>query len=259
MLAGDKRMTQIISDEIILNYINNRKTAETENISMVFNISESTVKRALTRLEKSNRIIRYKGGAIAQFQGKTGYDFRAGSYMVEKDSIAKEAARYIKNGSSIILLGGTTLCGVCPYIYDMKLNVITNSLSVVDRLKGAAYIKIIVLGGIYNHDEYELYGDVTARGLHIMYADILFASCVGCSPEVGFMTDLIESIGFYQLCMKNARQKFILADSSKMGRSGLAIFANVSDVDYLITDGGISREYERSFNDNGVCVVRAAR
>ena len=250
-------MIQYIADEKIDEYIKKLGMASVNEIRSAFEISESTVRRTLARLERTGHIRRYKGGAIALNHKPTEFEQRLHCCATEKDAIARKATECIKDDSSIILLGGTTISAMCPYLCNKNLTVITNSLAVVDALKKASGVKLVMLGGIYHQEEYELVGDVTAMGLQVIYADILFTGCTGFSPEIGFMTNEINSISFYNLCMKNADKTYVLADSSKAQKSSMAIFAPSDRVDSIITDSGLSKETRAAFVDLGIDVIIA--
>ena len=249
-------MTQLVSDEAVYNYIKKMSGATIQDVSANFDISESTVRRTMVRLDEMGWLRRFRGGAVAlPVQNRvTAYEKRLRSNNAKKEAIARKAAENIKDGSSVILLGGTTVSSMCAYLQGRQLNVITNSLAVIDQLKGAPGIKLIVLGGAYNHEEYEFVGNMTSQGLRFMYADGLYLSCVGFSPEVGFMTNHIDIVEFYRLCMKNADKTFVLADSSKLKRKGIAVFGEAKEVDFLISDKELSEEAVDLFNAKQVRV-----
>jgi len=255
--GGDAYMTQLIDDDKIYEFIKKRINTSIGDICIAFEISESTVRRAFVRLEQAGHIRRYRGGAVAIPAKTTIYDRRLQDFFIEKDTIAQKAAESIDDGSSVILLGGTTVNAICPYLHGKNLSVITNSLTVIDQLKGSPGLQLIMLGGMYDHEEYEFVGDITTMGVQIMYADSLFIGCVGFSPEVGFMTNHIDSIGFYKLCMKSANKSYVLADSSKASRSGIAIFASINEISHIITDNGILPEIATSLSELGVGVIIA--
>ena len=254
-------MRQIVNDEAVYNYIKKMSAATIQDVSENFNISASTVRRTMTRLDKKGWLRRFNGGAVAlpmQLE-VTAYDQRLRKNNAKKVAIAQKASENIINGSSIILLGGTTVSSMCTYLKGKQLNVITNSLAVIDQLKGAPGIKLIVLGGSYSHEEYELVGNMTSQGLRFMYADRLYLSCFGFSPEIGFMTNHIDIVEFYRLCIKNADKTYMLADSSKLKNNGIAVFGEVGEVDFFISDEDLPGEAVKMLNERGVSVelVRA--
>ena len=245
-------MGRLINDEAIYQYVNKQSSVTSDSVGAAFGLSESTVRRALSRLEKAGKLKRFRGGAIALPAKVTEYDRRLEHFAAEKQAIARRAASYVNEGNTIIMLGGTTVSRMCPYLQDKSINVITNSLAVVDQLKNLTHINLIMLGGVYSHEECEFLGNMTTMGLRIMRADSSFVGCAGFSPDLGFVTNDINSVEFYKVCMKNADKTFMLADSSKAQCTGLAIFADPDEINCLITDEGFPPE---GFNDLNVDIV----
>ena len=55
--------------------------------------------------------------------------------------------------------------------------------------------------------------------------------------------------------LRSAQQRFVLLDSSKVGRVGLTTFATLDDVHYVATDQGVDRETVNQVRMRGTHVV----
>ena len=67
-------------------------------------------------------------------------------------------------------------------------------------------------------------------------ADIMFFSCHGLSME-GMMSDpSVEEANLRQVMFTKSRQKFLLCDSSKIGKTYFYDMGNVSELDGIISD-----------------------
>ena len=248
-------MATYVSDQELSIYIKKTNQITLNGICSDFNVSVSTARRILVRMEAQGLVHRYRGGAIPAPPKQTKYDMRLEKNAEAKDRIARKAAESVADGSNILLMGGTTIGKMCPYLHDKSIGVITNSLTVVEQLKDAPNIRLVMLGGIYNRDEAMFINNVTSAGYRIIYADSLFISCRALSADVGYMTDNINAIDFYRLYMKNAGRTVVLADSTKFQSSGIAIFASLNEVDCLITDAQLSEEDANVFAEHGVIVT----
>jgi DeoR family fructose operon transcriptional repressor len=233
-------MVQLVDDTILADYIKVSGKASIYAICRHFNISESTARRSLDRLGKKGQITRFHGGALWTRQQFTQFDKRLNDSMEEKILIGKKAASHIKEGSSVFLLGGTTVAAMCPWLRNKKITLITNSLAVFDQLKDVPDISMVLLGGSYKREECECYGGITNNGLKMMHTDYLFMSCIGFSLNIGYTTNTFDSIEFYRLCMSNTDNIVMLADSKKAGVAGLAVYAKIEEVHTFISDAGIS-------------------
>jgi DeoR/GlpR family transcriptional regulator of sugar metabolism len=241
----------------VLELINTKKSLSTAEIRRALGYSESTVRRILNRLDKSGRIKRYHGGgnSIELQKSPENIKIRFDQNSQEKDRIAKAAVFQFKEGSTVVLLGGTTVYNMCKYMRGMRITVITNSIIVFDELRNEPKIQIILLGGKYNMEEMETRGVLTNNNLKILRANCLFMGVNKFHPHIGFMTTDIESVELYQLCLEASDRRYILADSDKLGESASAVVAGCDMVDCLITDKKLPAETRNEFNAKGVEVI----
>ena len=57
--------------------------------------------------------------------------------------------------------------------------------------------------------------------------------------------------------VSQAGRRIVLADSSKAGLAQLVTFAELDEIDILVTDSALSGSYAQLFEDNGIEVVLA--
>jgi DeoR/GlpR family transcriptional regulator of sugar metabolism len=244
-------------ERYVLDFINTKKTASNTVICEALGYSESTIRRILKKLDNKNLIKRYHGGGHSLEIHKTppGIKKRFDQQKREKDRIAKTAVSHFKNGSTVVLLGGTTVYNMCKYMHGMRIIVITNSIIVFDELRNDPRIKIILLGGQYNDEEMETRGVLTHNNLKMLRANCLFMGANKFHPDIGFMTTDIESVELYQLCLEASATRFILADSTKLGEDASAVIATCDMIDFLITDNRLPLEARSAFDKKNVSVI----
>ena len=243
----------------ILEYIDIAKVVSVEELSQKLSISLSTVRRILEKLDQRKMIVRFHGGATAVFESRkcTALSLRYDRHKAEKELIAQKAVKQIQEGSTIIMLGGTTVYTMCKFLKRRKLRVITNSLIVLDALRDENSLELIILGGIYNADESEMRGSLTISTLQLLGADALFSGATAFDSNRGFLTSRIDSIELYSRCFQVSKKVYMLADSSKYAQTDVAVTAKVDDVDFLITDNGLPVEARNAFVKKGVQVLIA--
>ncbi|MCL2461775.1 MAG: DeoR/GlpR family DNA-binding transcription regulator [Defluviitaleaceae bacterium] len=244
-------------DTEILNYINANKLVYTEKMSQSLGMSESTVRRALGRLSQKRKIVRFHGGAsvVSEIELYSSLYARFEMHIKEKEEIAQKAAGMIKYGSSVIMLGGTTVACMCKYIANKGLTVITNSILVLDQLKQDKNTKVIVLGGEYNHEEAEMNDSLTINSLQYLSSDYLFTSAMAFDDERGFLTAHVNSINFYRQCFASTQKVFMLIDSSKYQQQNIAVIARFDDIDCLICDNSLPQSARDKLTQKGVNLI----
>ncbi|MDD4582813.1 MAG: DeoR/GlpR family DNA-binding transcription regulator [Eubacteriales bacterium] len=238
----------------ILQFIDEQGHATTIELSRAFGIGESTARRTLARLESEGLIERYHGGALS-LRGKQSLVYsRMRQHSEVKKKIGQAASRIIPEGSTILLLGGTTIQAICPYIREKHLTVITTNMLVFDELKDCANINLILLGGVYDHQEAELSGNLPGMNMTHMRSDYLFMGAYSFDEKHGFVVANFLN-QFYHRCMEASDKVCLLIDSSKYKSGGTTIAAAPEMVDYLFTDSELAESAKKSFTMQGVQVI----
>jgi len=245
----------MIKKQELLDFINEKKHVSIADICETFKISESTARRLITYYVQKGRIGRYHGGAFSlELDKKTDALARIEVHAGKKLNIAKAAATIIQENSTIIILSGSTVSYLCRFIRDKKITVITNSLLVLDELKNCPNITMILLGGLYNHEESEVGGVLSNSGLSYLRADCLFMGASGFDEKSGFINKNL-SVELYHTCINLCSECCVLVDSSKYNCGGTSIAAAPEQVKYLFTDSDLPAEAVTQFQKKSVIVV----
>ncbi|MDS6633154.1 DeoR/GlpR family DNA-binding transcription regulator [Klebsiella michiganensis] len=135
---------------------------------------------------------------------------------------------------------GTTPLALAHFIFDKKIMVITNSIPVVNLLKGRKNIKLIVAPGEYEDASQGMVSFSTADFFRHIHADKVFLSTQGVNDLGELTVPEMTDAHVKQALMRAGRQKILLADSSKFGQTFLAGHARLADLDLVISQTGLS-------------------
>jgi DeoR family fructose operon transcriptional repressor len=100
-------------------------------------------------------------------------------------------------------------------------------------------------------------GDDTVAALHVLRTDVAFVGSNGLTLDHGFSTPDHSEAAAKRAMVRAGRRVVVLADSSKLGRENTVRFAELDDVDVLVTDPGISDPDVNAFEQRGIEVVVA--
>jgi len=120
--------------------------------------------------------------------------------------------------------------------------VVTNSVHILAELRFAKDLNLILLGGTYRPGDYALSGPLTEKNLETFRARLAFLGADGITSENGVTTNDMYTAEVTKLMMAHAGTSILVADHTKIGRSGSIRYAEVEDFDLLITDDGIPAE-----------------
>lgn len=225
----------------LLDYVQRHGGAKVSTISRELFLSESTVRRALASLEAQGKLHRYHGGAsVLDPAAQSFIKQRQVSHLAEKEAIGKLAASFVKEGMTLLLMGGTSVHAICPFLKGKRLTVITSSLPVINDLAWEEQMQVILLGGVLNPTEMEVRGGLMQLTLERLRADIMFIGTTGLHPIHGLMTDDPNGVETYTTCMHISDQVFVLADHTKCENYwGTTVLCGLPEVTCLITDDGM--------------------
>ena len=227
------------------------------DLSSKLKVSAVTIRKDLDLLEEKKLLYRTHGGAILADP------YIATRKVSEKEKLRPEVKRRIglkavellSPQDALIIASGTTVQAFARCIENMKLTVITSAMNVAMELLDKPDIEIIQLGGIIRHSSASAVSEYAIRMLDNFSCSKLFLGVDGIDPEYGLSTTHIQEACLNQAMIAAATKTIVLADSSKFGRRGFSKICNMSDIDWVITDSGISPKMLEAIEERGVKVT----
>jgi len=222
----------------ITEMIKNGKSVRVSELAKQFGVSESTIRRDLADLETIGMIKRTHGGAVDNFVTSFEPSFaeKEDKYAKEKEYIGKLAASFIKDGDTIILDSGTTTKYIVPNITAKNVTIITNSLNIAYELSNNSNFEVIVTGGLLRTRTQALVGDIAQGTLRQFRVDKAFIGANGVSLRFGVTTPNVVEAATKRAMMENAKEIFLVIDSSKFDQVSFALICPVNTIDYIVTD-----------------------
>lgn len=227
----------------ILEMLLKRKKITVKEVANELYVSEPSVRRDFTSLEKQNLIKRVHGGAIIDESGlsknKIPFIIRELEESSSKLVIAKRAAELVCDNDVIFLDASTSAYSIIPFLYDKRnITVVTNGVKALSRL--AEYeINTISTGGKLIYSCFALVGEEAYKTVEAFNADIAFFSCRGLSDD-GFLTDMSEEENNVRKRMiKNSKKSFLLCTDDKIGKKYYHNLCRESELNGVITKDGI--------------------
>ena len=235
MLVDERRQT-------ILQVIEKKGFVTLSQLMELVGASDSTIRRDLEVLDGNGQIRRTRGGATYVGESLTSFDVRRTKARKQKERIAEAAAALVQTGETVILDGGTTTVEVARELAGRSLQVVTNSIPIVNALVNSPETELIVIGGFLYPKTGVNLGPLAVEALKSIHARRLFISVGGITANSLFNSNalLVET---ERQMIEAADEVIVVSDSSKLGHSALAQLCPLETVDRLITDAGITDEW----------------
>lgn len=230
-----------------------------EQLADWLDVTASTIRRDLARLTSAGVITRTYGGAtlVSAHHAEPSLRQRASVFRAEKDAIGSWAAGQIRDGETVMLDAGTTAGHVAHHVRRREdITVITNGLTSILELAAADNIEVLVLGGSLRHISQGLVGPLADLTVSRLSADRVFLGADGIVADRGICEASIVQTRTKENMAARGRHVYVLADSSKIGRSPFDAWAPLERPYTLVTDDGVSDDQLAPFREiPGVDIV----
>ena len=230
--------------EQILQLLKENSKLLVSELCVHFNVSPATIRNDLRDLEADGKLKRTHGGAIPV--GKASFELNSQqkevSHKNEKQRIAQMAASLIEDGDTIALDTGTTTQELARLIIDKRnLSIVTNDLIIASYMENNSTANVILIGGTVRKGFHCTIGPSAQLQLAEYNVDKVFMAANGISLEKGITTPGIDMAEVKKTMMSIAARVIFLSDSSKFGRVSFVKFANLGDIDVIVTDEGVGK------------------
>lgn len=238
--------------------LRDRRVVRVDDLGRQLDVSPATVRRDLLALERDGVVRRVHGGAVsaAGRLEEPPFDDKESIAPEEKRRIARAALAFVHPGDTIYLDGGSTLLELARLLRDRpQITVVTNSLRAAQELGGGGP-RLILIGGELRRRSQTLVGPLTRLTLAELHVDKAFMGTIGLSVREGLTTTDAGEAYTKSLVMEQAREVYLLADSSKVGKVSFARAGRLDKVRALITDRSVDRAFVRGLDRLGIRVER---
>ncbi|MFI0239797.1 DeoR/GlpR family DNA-binding transcription regulator [Streptomyces sp. NPDC016845] len=229
------------------------------SLAELFQVTAETVRRDLKALDRAGLVRRVHGGAIPA--GRLDFEpdlaERESTAADEKDRIARAALAELPAEGSVILDAGSTVARLAAALpLESELTAVTHSLPTAARLADHPGIQLHLIGGRVRHRTRAAVDAWALRAYGEIRADVVFLAANGFSAAAGLTTPDLAEAAVKRAAVAAARRVVLLADSGKSGQEHFARFADLSQVDLLITDRGLADEDAAEIEAGGTEVLR---
>jgi DeoR/GlpR family transcriptional regulator of sugar metabolism len=225
-----------------------------------FGVSGMTIRRDLQALAEEGKIVRTHGGAVATQQVSFEFQFlsRVKENEPAKHAIATAAAELVGEGESVMLDSGTTTLALAQQLRQRQsLTVITTSLPIAAALQDRGQIQVLLLGGYLRRGTPDLAGALTESNLEGLRADVAFVGADGIDEDGNIYNESIEVGRMLERMTAAADRVYVVADSSKIGKTALYRFGQLARWRGLLTDEGIDESMRRRLKREKVNLIVA--
>jgi len=209
-----------------------------EELAEHFQVTPQTIRKDLNELCDHGILQRVHGGGIYA-SGVTNFAYEARRTLAseEKRRIGIKAASLIPDNSSLLINIGTTTEQVALALRGKRgLLVITNNINVVNILRNAPDMEVIVSGGVVRPTDGGVVGEAAVDFIRQFKMDYAIIG-VSAIDEDGSLLDYdYREVKAAQAIIESARHTILVADGTKHSRSAPVRIGHISQISSFVTD-----------------------
>jgi DeoR/GlpR family transcriptional regulator of sugar metabolism len=244
--------------QLILEKLGAEGQVQSKALSVLFDVSEDTIRRDLRELAAEGRLQRVHGGALPSSSATVPFAERQCVKMDAKRKVAQKGAQLISSGQVVIVDGGTTTSELIAFLpRDLRITVVTHSPSIALGLVNHPSIEVILIGGrLYKHSIVAV-GAAAIEGIENIHADLFFMGVTGIHPEAGLTTGDFEEACIKRAFCGRAAETVVLASPEKINTASSFVIGDVALANTIVVEGDTDRDWVNAVSEKGVSVVLA--
>jgi DeoR family transcriptional regulator, myo-inositol catabolism operon repressor len=233
-------------------------SASIDHLCDVFNVSKNTIRRDIAELQTRGIIKKVYGGITMNQSANSPEPFasREIKNSAQKKKIAHLAAKSVKDGDVIYIDSGTTTMHMIPFLAERStLTILTASMHVINAASNYSQINTIATGGSLYIPSKAFVGPSVIQCLGHYNISKIFLASTGVSIENGATNASPLECEIKRFLMKKPADKYLLVDTSKIGRASLMTYCQLKELNYIVMDAQPPKEYLTYFKENNVQLI----
>ena len=242
--------------QLILEKLQAEGQVQSKALSMLFTVSEDTIRRDLRELAAEGRLQRVHGGALPSSSAIAPFAERQSLKMDAKKRVARKGAQLISPGQVVIIDGGTTTSELITFLpSDLNITVVTHSPGIALGLVNHPAIEVILIGGrLYKHSIVTV-GAAAIEGIGNIHADLFFMGVTGIHPDTGLTTGDFEEACIKRAFSGRAAETVVLASPEKINSASSFVIGDLSLVNTIVVEDDTDKAWINAITGKGGSVV----
>ena len=244
--------------QAMINLINGKGSVSFSSLKEAFpQVSEMTLRRDLEYLDRIKQIIRIHGGAksVEVVIGTDDLFYKRSTRNAEaKKLIARKAAELVSENTSIFIDSGSTATEFAKAFPDGRYLVFTSGLSCALELAHLTETQVYMVGGRFNPFSLSVNGSRSLTYLDNISFQAAFLGVTGYIHGRGFTCGSEEDCELKRAVIRKSEKVVVLMDAQKVGITSTFTFANLEDVDVVVTDPALSEKTRQEFEKYNILI-----
>lgn len=229
---------------LIIGELGERGRVSVASLSRDLDVTQETIRRDLDALEEAGALRRVHGGAVRRAAAvELGLRERTERNTPAKRAIAQAAMGLLRSAApaAIAVDAGSTTGAFADLLADLPeggrpVDVVTNAVPIVLRLQDSRALTVHAAGGVVRPETSATVGAAAIEAFGRIRCDLAFLGANGVAPVLGLSTPDEREAAVKTAMVRSARRTVALVDATKHGEESFLRFADLDEIDVLVTD-----------------------
>jgi len=236
-MVPEQRRQQIVTA------LGTRGMVRADDLANQLGVSLETIRRDLNELERRGELTRVYGGATRAPKRSEAWDRRVVSRVPAKRAIARYALRLLRPQQTVVFDMGTTIYEAAKALPgDWVGSILTTSGHVAQHLADYPGVRVQLVPGEVRDEELAVSGPEAERVFAGGFADVAFVCAGGVHPQAGLTGCHEGEAAVRRHMIARSFERYVLADSSKLGRVSQYRVTDLSSITAVITDSDVTKD-----------------
>lgn len=242
--------------QLILDQLSKENKVRLEQLSILLNVSEDTVRRDIKVLGSQGLLKEVRGGALANSPSPHHYRDREKYDLGQKQAVALKALNFLRDGHVVFFDGGTSVVALAACLpKNLKITVVTNSFPVVSVLEDHPNVEVIFAGGRLCKVSFTAIGEDAFNILKSVRADICFLGVCSIHHVIGITAKDYEDAQIKKIMIAQALKTVALSTIEKTSTAEAFCIGPVTDLDTILTEADPNHTALHVYKELGIEII----
>lgn len=220
----------------IIDYLKEHKTASVEELARILYVSEATIRRDLTEMQKLGQIERSHGGAVlSEGSDELSIFIRQTKNAKEKMKAVSVALKHLPDFQTVFIDNSSTCLALAERMNFSRKTVVTNGLQIAMHVSRHDGVTLILPGGEVKGNTTAVMGGMTLAALRDFHFDLALLSCSAVNAEGSYELSL-DQMYIKRAALEQSKKRILIFDKTKVSECSPYRTTPLNVYDALVTD-----------------------
>jgi len=241
-MFAEERQNQIVA------MVNKEGSVRVKDLSEKYGVTEDSIRKDLTLLEKRGLLKKTYGGAVKKRINVHDLNVaqRRDKNIEAKQRIAAKAIELIKDGDMVFLDISTANLELAKLLVKSSLNitVVTNMVDILIEFMVPTSVRFIFIGGSFSQGKDGFVGSIAIRQILEFHFDIAFLGIVGVDLyDNSVATYMVEDGLTKSAILDVSKTTYMMLESRKLNMDGTYKYAKIDSFTGAVMDTAAPEEH----------------